>query len=218
MVKYYAVVIGRIPGIYTSWDDAKDQIHKYPNALYKSFNTKRQAEEFISNSTAQTTPFIIYENPLPDKTIIYTDGSYQNGISSYGIIIIMSDGDIYTAYGKVPEEYGSSNNVGELYAIYMALELTKNYDNLILYTDSDYAIGNLTTRIHDWVKNGWKGASNKELTQDTYDAINNRKIDFYYTKGHKGIKYNEEADKLADLGNLCDCDLMLYLNGELVNY
>ncbi|CAG8787912.1 24692_t:CDS:1, partial [Racocetra persica] len=44
---YYAVRVGREPGIYMSWEKYKQQIHEYPGALYKKFNTKQQAEDFI---------------------------------------------------------------------------------------------------------------------------------------------------------------------------
>lgn len=44
--KYYAVKIGRTPGIYLTWDECKSQVDKFPGAIYKSFKTVQEAEMF----------------------------------------------------------------------------------------------------------------------------------------------------------------------------
>lgn len=46
--KFYAVVKGCTPGIYTTWDEAKTQVNGYPGAIYKSFKTEEEAEEFMN--------------------------------------------------------------------------------------------------------------------------------------------------------------------------
>ena len=43
-IKYYVVWKGKKPGIYSTWDQCKDQIDKYPNASYKSYKSKKEAE------------------------------------------------------------------------------------------------------------------------------------------------------------------------------
>lgn len=45
--KYYAVKVGRHPGIYTTWGECKKNVHGYPGAKFKGFQTKEEAEEFI---------------------------------------------------------------------------------------------------------------------------------------------------------------------------
>ena len=51
-MKYYAVKNGREPGIYNSWAECQKQIHGFKNASYKSFTSRKEAEEFISDSLA----------------------------------------------------------------------------------------------------------------------------------------------------------------------
>ena len=46
--KFYAVKKGRKPGIYMSWDACKAQVMGFPNARYKGFKTKAEAEEFLN--------------------------------------------------------------------------------------------------------------------------------------------------------------------------
>lgn len=48
-MKYYAVKNGRVPGIYNSWAECQKQIHGFKNASYKSFTSRKEAEEFISD-------------------------------------------------------------------------------------------------------------------------------------------------------------------------
>jgi hypothetical protein len=53
MVKFYAVKEGRRPGIYTSWDQAKAQVDKYPGAVHKKFNVLSGAQEFMGDPSAR---------------------------------------------------------------------------------------------------------------------------------------------------------------------
>ncbi|PYH78050.1 hypothetical protein BO82DRAFT_357647 [Aspergillus uvarum CBS 121591] len=47
--KFYAVALGRKPGVYLSWEDAEPQVNGYPHACYQCFTTRAQAQAFISN-------------------------------------------------------------------------------------------------------------------------------------------------------------------------
>ena len=48
--KFYAVRVGKKPGIYLTWDEAKVLVNGYPGAIYKSFKTREEAEEFMQGS------------------------------------------------------------------------------------------------------------------------------------------------------------------------
>lgn len=52
--KYYAVRIGREPGIYLTWDECKAQVDKFPGAIYKSFKTMEEAEKFAGLKATTT--------------------------------------------------------------------------------------------------------------------------------------------------------------------
>ena len=53
MGKYYAVKEGRRPGVYTSWDQAKAQVDKYPGAVHKKFNCLSDAQTFVGDPSAR---------------------------------------------------------------------------------------------------------------------------------------------------------------------
>ena len=45
--KFYAVRIGRVPGIYRRWDECYKQINQFSKAQYKSFKTERDAQIYM---------------------------------------------------------------------------------------------------------------------------------------------------------------------------
>lgn len=48
--KYYAVKEGMVRGIFETWDECKQSISGYPRAIYKSFPSREQAEEFLNSN------------------------------------------------------------------------------------------------------------------------------------------------------------------------
>jgi len=218
--KYYAVVSGVVPGIYTDWPTTQRMVKGYPGALFKSFSSRAEAEEFIekssSNNMTKSTnvPHVL---PLTDKNIIYTDGSFNDSECGFGVIIITPNGEKITAYGKVPHTVFSSrptNNVAELYAIYVGLSLAKG--DAVLYSDSRYSVDCLTTRVHDWVKNGWGGVANSSLIFGIYNLMKNRNITLYHIYGHSNIGLNNEVDSLANKGRMQSENLVVLKNNERI--
>ena len=45
---YYAVKCGFKPGIYTKWDECKEQVNGFPKPVYKKFDTEEDAKIFIN--------------------------------------------------------------------------------------------------------------------------------------------------------------------------
>lgn len=68
--KYYAVKAGRQPGIYFTWSDCERQVKGFGGAIYKSFSTKEEAEQFVGamsvadyfSSNASQTPARDYQS------------------------------------------------------------------------------------------------------------------------------------------------------------
>lgn len=47
---FYAVRIGRTPGVYSTWNACKAEVDNFPKARYKKFETEVEAEAFVSGS------------------------------------------------------------------------------------------------------------------------------------------------------------------------
>lgn len=218
-VKYYAIASGYTPGIYTDWKTAESMVKGFPGAIYKSFRNKTDAENFLMKSNASLKSSVtdkIQVLPLLDKTIAYTDGSFSNGSCGFGVVIIASNGDKITAHGNIfasgKLQLNRSNNVAELYAVYVALSLVKG--NIIIYTDSRYVISCFSAYIHTWIENGWNGVANRQLIEPIYQLLIGRNVTFQYVPAHSGHELNEEADTLANQGRLSNEQLIIMKNGN----
>ena len=58
-MSYYAVAIGRVPGVYQTWDECKAQVTGYSGAIFKKFKTLTDANAFCkmhSNGDDEAAP------------------------------------------------------------------------------------------------------------------------------------------------------------------
>ena len=199
--KYYAVRVGKVPGIYLTWDDCKAMVDEYPGAKYKSFTSLAEAEAFVkgdaeSNSDKRENSQIQSLADATDKNFAFVDGSYNvaTGVYGYGGFLI-AQGQKYVLQGSGQEEdMASMRNVageilGSMAAVEKALEL--GLKELEIYYD--YMC------IEMWSTGGWK--RNKTGTISYYEFMQSIKdkltVTFVKVKGHSGIEGNEEADQLA---------------------
>lgn len=195
-MNYYAVRIGKKPGIYTTWAACQEQVHGFPGAQFKKFDSKEEAQRFIGEAEA------VLEQNLTllsdDEMAAYVDGSYnaKTGCFGYGIVAF-SARKKECFWGQAQTEDAQSRNVaGEVLAATKAMELalTRGMKRLTLYYD--YA------GIRHWALAEWK--ANLPLTQRyrAYCASIQDRLELRFVKiaAHTGNPYNEEADRLAKRG------------------
>jgi viroplasmin and RNaseH domain-containing protein len=48
MSQFYAVRVGRSPGLYHSWNECQAQVSGYPGCKFQKFKTLAEANEFLS--------------------------------------------------------------------------------------------------------------------------------------------------------------------------
>lgn len=53
---FYAVRSGRNPGVYTSWDEASQNVKGFQGAVHKKFNTQSEANAFVQTSGGYSQP------------------------------------------------------------------------------------------------------------------------------------------------------------------
>ncbi|PAU67359.1 ribonuclease H [Bifidobacterium italicum] len=97
-----------------------------------------------------------------------------------------------------------TNQIGELCAVLEALRTHPGDEELVIETDSQYAINCSTKWVHGWKRNGWRNSKkepvkNAELIRAIDDEIRRREgpVRFVWVKGHAGNAGNEKVDELA---------------------
>ena len=53
-MSFYAVANGRTIGIFSNWNDCSNSVNGYKNALYKKFDTRKEADNFIQSNNNNT--------------------------------------------------------------------------------------------------------------------------------------------------------------------
>lgn len=220
---FYAVKIGKAPGIYQTWSDCESQIKGISGAVYQGFATLEEAERYLGNieddrtpiaptpiTTASNDDFDVQSfnlqveqkinDLMPDGAIAFVDGSYDvsDEKSAFGAIIFSHGGNIdklYKAFTKdLGEEFISLRNVAaELEGVKEAINWA------ILYNKSKISIYYDYAGIEKWANGKWKAKNTitQNYVQFIQDSQKRIKIEFVKVPAHTGITHNEEVDELA---------------------
>ena len=191
MAKFYAVKKGKKTGIFSTWDECKEQVTGFKGAVYKGFKTLSEAEAFLERNEEKN------ENiEEVDGVYAYIDGSFDrvNGIYGSGVVIVDGDEKYEYKHAGNREDYAQLHNVaGELEAakFVMWYAVDKKIKEITLFYDYQ--------GIEAWAVGDWK--ANLPYTQDYvkfYNKVKSAvKVNFVKVKAHTGIELNEVVDKLA---------------------
>lgn len=207
--KFYAVANGRVPGIYTTWKECQDQTSGFSGAVYRSFSTFDEADQYIEDyETKNGQKTGIHEDALlpifelrkkyndNSKAIAFVDGSFYEPDFRYscgGIVIFNGNVKEFAEAGDDYNLVSMRNVAGEILGSKKAMQicLDNNIPELNLFYDYE--------GIENWCTGVWK--TNKVGTMDYknyYDSIKSKlKVNFIKVKGHSGVELNERVDRLA---------------------
>ena len=218
---FYAVANGRSIGIFLNWNDCNNSVKGYKNALYKKFDTKEEADNFIkvnekiyhtNNNTPKHNILVSHENVIfnPDY-YVYTDGACSNNgrdNALAGIGVFFGINDNRNISKKI--EGKQTNNTAEVSAIietyYIIENDILNGKKIAIVSDSEYAIKCVSSYGEKCYKKGWNvDIPNKELVKTAYEMYKDKlNIQFIHIKAHTHNTDihsfgNDNADKLANI-------------------
>lgn len=164
--KYYAYLIEStgVSGIVDTWALCQERT-KGSKAKYKSFKSKKEAEEWLASGASYTYKKDIQAN-LPSG--IYFDAGTGRGI---GVEVRVTDSkgnsilnqylpkEKITEHGNYLCKEGSTNNFGELLGIYIALKLAIKNNVMNIFGDSKLVL--------DYWSKGFIKKDN--VNEETYD-------------------------------------------------
>ena len=198
IMAYYAVRIGRNPGIYTTWDECKKEVIGFDGAVYKKFESEEDADAFMNVEMIQLSLTDIMALPA----FAFVDGSFNtNGdiVGAGGFMITTKDGKVHDRYMFLTkcdcdEEMKSMRNIaGEITAARIVITAAIDAgikDLTILY---DYQ------GIENWATGLWKTnkTGTKEYQKYCLSVKDKIALHFIKVQGHTDIVGNEIADRFA---------------------
>jgi ribonuclease HI len=166
--KFYVVWKGRQTGIFETWEECKTQIHEFPRAVYKSYNTRELAEEAFKKEKTFYRRNMINHELTEDKVkligapileSISVDGAWNTSTGDVEYKGV-DTATIKELFRVGPLEDGT-NNIVEFLGIVHALAYCKKNDlTLPIYSDSRNAIA--------WVKDKQARTNHKRSDRNEY--------------------------------------------------
>lgn len=174
-----------------------------------SVTTRTSLEDCFRIFPTIPASFLPASRPIPQEPphapiTVYTDGSCENNGSTNaksGAGIWAGDTHPLNRAIRVPGPH-QSNQIGELAAILVTLQISPKTADLTIITDSQYAIKALNHSLHSCEDAGWTNTQNAIWIEAAAYHLRSRNAPtcFKWVKGHTGERGNEEADKLAAIG------------------
>lgn len=224
--KFYAIVEGRNPGIYDEWfgpDGAEAQIKGFTNAVYKSFQSRTEAEawftkiagspptnvlvttNFLEQATPEIDYFTVHRDALAvGKIVMYTDGGCigNPGAGGYGVVLLFKENRKELSGGFAL----TTNNRMEIMACIAGLRALKHKNAVVIFSDSSYVINAIQKGwAKKWRDNGWmrkegdelKKVKNADLWIQLLEQCEYHEVEFVQVKGHAGSTENEKCHRLS---------------------
>jgi ribonuclease HI len=136
------------------------------------------------------------------EIMVYTDGSALGnpGPGGYAFCAVI-DGSLKKVSGS---RKVATNNQMELKAIECALRTLPSDYNLLIHSDSQYAVNGCTSWLSSWIRRSWNTSSrNPVANSDLWKKIDRLQtkrrgaVRYIWIRGHSGNEMNELVDRLA---------------------
>ncbi len=193
--KYYAVKKGAQTGIFETWEECRRMVHGFAGAVYKSFLSRQEAEEYLTGSIQQ--PDAQPQPAAADRLTAYVDGSYDHRLKrySFGCVLLTPQGELIreSGSGNDPDALPLRNVTGEMLGAMFAVNWAIKNGYKALEICYDYA------GIEQWATRGWQAKNDKTRQYADFMQRSGQSLAISFTKiaAHTGDQYNEEADQLA---------------------
>ena len=141
------------------------------------------------------------------RAVVWVDGSglAKAGPAGAGYVARVDGGS--RVEDSVSIEAGT-NQVAELVAAAYALEQLGPFDDVVVWSDSEYVVKGMTRWLPNWVERDWRTASGSPVKNQEHwrrliaAAGRHGRVEFRWCKGHADTWENNRADVLAGRARL----------------
>lgn len=203
--KFYAVKKGKNIGIYETWDEAKEQVTGFSSPIYKSFNTKEEAEQFLYSDNKNDTE--LEQNQLNDykdieeKVVVsFVSGKTKKKddkleLYSFSAYIATNNGIVDKLYKSKKIDDNIINAeifIGEIDAVKESINWAINNNKKKLLIKNSYE------GIKKWATGEWKPKHKKAIEYRDFFEEKSRFIDIEFID-YKNDFIKENMDNAANL-------------------
>lgn len=188
--KFYAVVIGRKTGVFSSWSEVEESIKGFKGAIFKGdFKTEEDAQLYIDSYNSNSK-----EQDLTGVHV-WTYGYFNDDTNTVGFAgIFVKDGEyLNELFGGGGLKYSKSIE-GEACAVLSSLIDLKNmgYDTITIHYNYD--------GIGKWVTSEWKASSEiAKLYLEEYLKLS-EDMNCNFVKALSSDEYSSKVKQLAKQG------------------
>lgn len=83
--KFYAVKTGKVPGIYTTWDECQANVKGFSGAKYQSFTTEEDARAFMSMDAESTKTQVYNDTHTTNSSVVAADVPRMSDVELKGM-------------------------------------------------------------------------------------------------------------------------------------
>ena len=165
MTKYYAVAKGHNPGIYTDWDTTNENVKGFAGAIYESFKTMEEAQEYINEFNSKNS----VDSDIPTRNQLDTLTNEQLSVIN---LLLQDDNVFLTGGGGVGKSYLLSAIYTEFPGLKHRLSKKKSSEFVAklpriqmcaLTGCAALLLGHKAKTLHSWAGIGLGKASTAEL-------------------------------------------------------
>jgi len=198
----YGVYRGREGNqVYKTWTQTQANTQFMRGARFKKFTCYEDARYF-SRTARIPPPFTTYTPHDGIHIHVWSSAAVHTTHSRAGVgVVFGKSGHVHNFKGPLHIAPFTQQRA-DLYAIISALNQTllnydlKEFDGLIVHTDSQYAINCITKWITKWLKNNWNDNSikNRDLIEPLYTACTKYPVTIYLVNSEKDPVDNNNND------------------------
>ena len=202
--KFYAVRVGRTPGIYLSWDECKKNVDGFSSPVYKSFKTRAEAEEFMGSTGGSAC--IVNSACTRNSACRASSTTVDEGGRIAGNEQAVDKSSASMGLDTLPYAFvdGSYNIAAKVYGyggflvhdgVREVLQGHGDDPEMASMRNVSGEVGGSMAAVRRAIELGIKELV---IYHDYIQSVKNDiKLHFVKVKGHSGVEGNEEADRLA---------------------